>query len=317
MNEIVSALKGATTVLVAAHVSPDADAVGSSCALSRSLSSLGKRSLVYLADKVPAHLLPLIGDTTIVHVVPSEQFDLLVVVDTATKDRVGKDADALFAVSNKRLVIDHHISNTRYGEINYVEGDAPSSASIIYALAQSLGSELDQTTLNLLYAGLCDDTGSFRFSNATPRAFRDAESLVSRGAEVSRVAELLFFSVPLNRLKLRARALERLELICDNKVSFTFLDLESFQECEASPLDSEGVIDDIRAVQGVEGAVFMREVDEGFRFSLRSKSLAFDANQIASRFGGGGHRAAAGCTIKGVSASEAKERMVTAISELV
>lgn len=315
MEQIIARIRESGSLIVSAHVSPDADAVGSAAALGRILTALGKAVVIYLADDVPSHLRALLGDAPIVHTVPEVEFDTLIVVDTATRARIGKDAELLFSRCRFSIVIDHHISNSKYGDLNYIEGDAPSSASIVFDLAKRLGAPLDSDTLNLLYAGLCDDTGSFRYSNATPRAFSDAQELVELGAEVSRIAEMLFFSVPLNRVRLRARALGQLEFVSKDRVAFTMLSLADFRACGASPLDSEGVIDDIRAVQGVLGAVFMRETAEGYRFSLRSKSDAFDANAIAARFEGGGHRAAAGCTIRGVSAEEAKQRMVAVLDE--
>lgn len=311
---LLNEIKSAKSIVVAAHISPDTDAVGSSFGLVRALRSIGKDARAYLYDDISNRVRPLIGDTPWSREVPTSEIDLFISIDTATKARLGLKNEELFKCAKRSAVIDHHVSNIGYGDVNYIVGDAPSSASLVLEIANVLNATLDETSLNLLYAGLCDDTGSFRYSNSSVRAFNEAGELVKRGVNPERIAEILFFSTPLRLLKLRSKALDTLELVLDGQLGIASVSQQLLDELGCKSEDTEGLIDDIRAVEGTVGAVFLRQLADGWKASIRSKSDSFDANAVAGKFGGGGHRAAAGCTIR-EPLERVKELMVDAIKE--
>jgi len=314
LGEVVQKIRVAKSLIVAAHISPDGDAVGSSFGLTRILRSMGKSAQAYLCDGVPERMKPLISDTPWSSNPPVGSYDLLIAIDTATKMRLGPDVEELFKHAASSVVIDHHVSNAGYGDVNFIQGDAPSSASLVIELAAALGVVPDKAAVNLLFAGLCDDTGSFRFSNAGVRAFSDASELVRMGAEPEPVAQALYFSDPFRQFKLRSRALESLELVLKNRIALISLSRATLEELGCTSEDTGEVVDEARRVAGTSGAVFLREVENGWKASLRSKGDAFDANAVARTFGGGGHRAAAGCTIQ-EPLEKAKELLLAALEK--
>jgi len=314
LQDVLSEIHAANTIVVTAHISPDSDAIGSSFACARLLRSIGKDARVYLYDPVPARHQELLGDTPFSNQVPEKEFDLLLVIDTATKARVGEKVEELFALAKRTVVVDHHISNPGFGDINYVRGEAPSSSSLVLEIATALNAKLDKFSLNLLFAGLSEDTGSFRFSNSSAQAFLEGATLVSQGAEVDKVSQVLYFSTPLRRMKLRGRALETLELVADGRIALVSVSKQLLSELGCTSEDTDGLIDDVRSIEGTLAAVFLREIDSGWKASLRSKADSFDANHVASKFGGGGHRAAAGCTLR-EPLDKARELIADAIAQ--
>lgn len=303
--------------LITAHISPDADAVGSSVALARGLLTLGKSASVYLQDPVPQNLLALVEGVEITHQVPDEQFDVLIIVDTATKKRVGKAVEDLFKLAKTSINIDHHVSNDQWAEHNYVYANAAASAQIIFSLLLLLNARIDSETASLLYAGLLDDTGRFSFSNTSESALQTAAKLVASGAQVSEITSALYFSVPEKVLRLRAIALSEIRLICEGRVAFLAVSKETMELCQVLSEDCEGLIDEVRSMSGTIAAVFMRQIEDAkWKLSLRSKIDLLNVQDIAAEFGGGGHVAAAGCTISG-SEEEAEARMTAAFNRVI
>ncbi len=300
--------------VVTAHISPDPDAIGSACALALSLKQLGKDVRVYFADPVPDRMKALVPAIEISNVIPAGKFETLVVCDTASKKRVGPEMDTLFACAEHTFNIDHHVSNDGWAALNYIDAAAPATALIIFELLPHLRTELTPEIANLLLAGLLDDTGTFCFSNTTPRAFECASALVKAGAKPHVVANELYFTQPLRVLKLRAEALESLEVLLDGRLSYIVVTRAMIEAAGAKPDDTEGMIEAARMVAGVEVAVLQRELEDGWKFSLRAKNEKIDVNKIAGLFGGGGHRAAAGAKLTG-SAAEVKKVMVDAIAK--
>lgn len=318
LQEIRDAISSSHSVVVAAHISPDSDAVGSSVGLARLLSSIGKDAVTYLYDRIPERVLPLVKDSKVISQTPSMSFDLLIAVDTATKERLGKSSDELFKFAKKTIVLDHHISNPGYGDLNFIDATSASSASIVLRLGKLLNAKFDKVTLNLLFAGLMDDTGSFRFGNTDERVFLEAAELVRLGAEVEKVSEQLYFSSPLRYLKLQSKVVESIELIAGSQIAFGSISVDDLKTLNCKKEDTDGMIDLLRSVEGTKGAVFLRELTptsdspNKWKASIRNKQGSFDANKVATTFGGGGHIAAAGCTIN-LHLDEAKKLIEAAI----
>ena len=297
-EELLGALAQVRSVLICTHVFPDVDAVGSSCGLLLGLKKLGVEASVWFPKPLPEKFRRLTAAVAISYEAPLRRFDALLGVDTATRARLGAGCLEAGSRADRVFNIDHHISNEDWAELNYVDVEASASAEIVEALLGRLGVELDSRIAELLYAGILDDTGCFRYSNATPRALAAASRLVRHGVRAEQTANDLYFSVPERVFRLRARALASLCLEFDGRVAVITVTKAMLIECGAVDSDCEGLIDLAREVQGTLCAIFIRETDEGWKASLRSKDDQLDVHAVAAAFGGGGHRAAAGCTIR-------------------
>ncbi len=298
LTDIASIIKENNNFLIATHISPDSDAHGSSGGLYLILKKLAKNVSIYLPDRLGARYSSLCEDLEFIHSVPEATF-VLISVDTATKERLGDEHENLCSKSSQSINIDHHTSNPNWANINYVDANSPATACIIYKLAIELGIELDSKVSNLLYAGILDDTGSFRYSNTTEECLFIASKLVSAGAKPNIISNSLHFEVPERVMRLRARAFENLRLSQSGQVSLIYVDNKLLNELNCTAEDSEGLVDLVRSIQGVKLAFFIREYQDKWKVSCRTKDDVFDVNVLARKFGGGGHKAASGFTFKG------------------
>ena len=300
MKTIAEALKGSRRVVVATHVSPDADALGSSFGLALGLHRIGVEVRVAYENELPERFLPLLpaellrssGGT-------SEDPDVLVVLDTASVKRVAGVDEQLLKGCPLIINIDHHVSNDNWARLNYVDAKAAATAELVIELLDELGAGIDRRLADLLYAGILDDTGMFRYSNTSPRALEAAARLVGCGAKPSELSNQLYFSVPERVFRLRALAMSGMRVELGGKVSLLTVTNKMLDEAGAQAADTEGLVDEARSVSGTVAAIFIRELEEGWKASLRSKHKDLDVNKIASAYGGGGHAAAAGCKLLG------------------
>lgn len=312
-DEIVNKIRGLKSALICTHISPDADAIGSSCALQLGLAKLGINASVYLPKPVPENLSPLIGSASITHEVPQNLMSGIVTVDTAARRRIGSEVDAVLASGEISINIDHHPSNPGWADLNYIREDAASSTIIIWDLLCALEISVDEVMADLLLAGLMDDTGCFRFSNTRVSAFECAAALLNAGANPERIANKLYFSLPERVLRLQAALIAEMRVEFDGKLSLGAVSKEMLNRCGAKAEDTEGLVEILRKIDGTLCAVFFKELDSGWKLSLRSKSEDLDVNSIAQKFGGGGHRQAAGCEIEG-TLQEIEQRVLAEFS---
>lgn len=294
LAQVCEQLSAAKSALVISHYNPDADAYGSSCALALGLKALGK-SVVCLNESPLAERYHFIPSTKeVVQQVPSGEFDVLAACDCGDIKRFG---DSLRPVLEKHaciLNIDHHASNTLFGRYNYVIGTASSTSEMVFRILEQLKVKLTKEIAVALFAGIASDTGNFRYSSTTADTLRIAATLVEAGAEPSRIGQELYESNTASAIMLRAEVLSSLKLHAGGKVAEIFATAALKAKFNAGADDTEGFVEDARAIRGVIVAVFMHE-DAGFwRVSMRSKSAHADVSQVAGLFGGGGHKAAAG-----------------------
>jgi phosphoesterase RecJ-like protein len=298
LKAIADALRQHDRFLVVTHENPDGDALGSLLAATLALGQLGKDAVMYLAGEasLPAEyaFMPL---EKLVREPPSDgDGRVLLAVDCAKEDRIG-DEDAL---SRAPLVVnvDHHHDNTRFGDVNLIVADASSTGEVLRDVFAELGVELTPDLAEPLYIALVTDTGRFQYANTTPKALRLAAELVEAGADIHAVFQEVYESVEFAKLKLLARALDRAEVLEGGRIVVSHLLRSDFAEAGASEPYSEGIIDYLRAVEGAELAVLIREqlnnAAQAHKGSLRSSIDELDVSAIARRFGGGGHRQAAG-----------------------
>jgi phosphoesterase RecJ-like protein len=298
LKAIADALRQHDRFLVVTHENPDGDALGSLLAATLALRQLGKDAVMYLPGPTPLPseyaFMPL---DELVREPPADAADrVLLAVDCAKEDRIGDEA----ALSRAPLVldVDHHHDNTRFGDLNLIVADASSTGEILRDVFAELELELTPELAEPLYIALVTDTGRFQYANTTPKALRLAAELVEAGADIHAVFQQVYESVEFAKLKLLARALDRAEVLEGGRIVVSHLLRTDFAEVGASEPYSEGIIDYLRAVEGAELAVLIREqLNRGanaHKGSLRSSIDELDVSAIARRFGGGGHRQAAG-----------------------
>jgi bifunctional oligoribonuclease and PAP phosphatase NrnA len=298
LKAIADALKKHDRFLVVTHENPDGDALGSLLAATLALRQLGKDVVMYHPGNTPLPreyaFMPL---ADLVREPPADAGErVLLAVDCAKAERIGDDT----AVSRAPLVldVDHHHDNTRFGDLNLIVPDASSTSEVLRDVIEELGVELTPELAEPLYIALVTDTGRFQYSNTTPKALRLAAELVDAGADIHAIFQQVYESIEFAKLKLLARVLERAEVLEGGRIVVSRLLRSDFAEAGAAEPYSEGLIDYLRAVEGAELAVFVREqlssAAEAHKGSLRSSIDELDVSAIARRFGGGGHRQAAG-----------------------
>jgi phosphoesterase RecJ-like protein len=298
LKAIADALQRQDRFLVVTHENPDGDALGSLLAVTLALRKLGKDAVMYLPGSTPLPreyaFMPL---DDLVREAPADAADrVLLAVDCAKEDRIGDAA----ALERAPLVldIDHHHDNTRFGDLNLVVADASSTGEVLRDVFAELGIPLTPELAEPLYIAVVTDTGRFQYANTTPKSLRLAAELVEAGANVHAVFQEVYESVEFAKLKLLARALGRAEVLEGGRIVVSHLLRSDFTEVGAAEPYSEGIIDYLRAVEGAELAVLIREQPPGgaheYKGSLRSSIDELDVSVIARSFGGGGHRQAAG-----------------------
>lgn len=283
------------------HVRPDGDAIGSQIALGFSLMEMGKTVYLINEDGVPENLTFLSGTEHFTQ--PTDKpldIDVAIALDTATKQRLGDGC--LHAASHAKLWIniDHHISNPRYGDINLIDAASPATGEIIHELISSLGMPLPAASRDAIYVAISTDTGSFQYPSTTARTYRIAADLIDHGLDVGSINSKTYDELPFRRVQLMRELLHSLELSEDGRVAHWELHEKARVELGLRPEDSEGLIDIIRSIRGVQLAVFLEDLPDGkVRVSMRSKDKRIDVCKIATAFGGGGHSLAAGIRMPG------------------
>jgi bifunctional oligoribonuclease and PAP phosphatase NrnA len=313
-QQIGEALRNHQSFVLISHVRPDGDAIGSQLALGYSLMAAGKTVYLINEDGLPDNLAFMAGSEKI-ELPPAEPLDVEVAIalDTATKPRLG-DA-ALHAASKAKiwLNIDHHKSNPAYGDLNLIDSTSPATGQILYQLITALELPLPAETRDAIYVAVSTDTGSFQYPSTTAKTYELAADLINRGLDVGTINSQTYDNHPYRRVELMRALLNTLELSPDGLVASWELRDQTRLDLALLPEDSEGLIDIIRAIRGVQLAVFFEELVGGkIRVSMRSKDKQLDVCLIAQEFGGGGHALAAGIRMKG-PLEEAKQLVLDAI----
>jgi bifunctional oligoribonuclease and PAP phosphatase NrnA len=316
-EEIGAVLRSQKTFAVLSHVRPDGDALGSQLGLGLSLSKLGKTVMVRNEDGLLEKYGFLPGGEFLQTPLSGPQdFDVAIALDTATQSRLGT-ATSLVRSARTWINIDHHPSNPGYGDLVYIDSTAPATGQILFELIQSQGLPMDAAIAENLFVAISTDTGSFQYPNTTARTFEIGAELLRSGVDVGRVSQLLYESYPRRRAELLRELLGTMRFEGQGRVASFSLSLETAAKLGARPEDNEGLIDHLRAIQGVVIAVFFEELAEGkVRVSMRSKSDAADVCAICEKFGGGGHKLAAGARVRGTLA-EVEEKVLKEICNVV
>lgn len=316
-SEIHQTLRAARHILVVSHARPDGDALGSTLAAALWLQQEGHEVTAWNEDGVPQKFSYLPESTLITK--PSEEtqkFDAILVLDTATKKRLGEKI-----LANARaplwLAIDHHVSNENFADHNFIVSTSPATGQI---LAEGFLQEKIMITPAMacnLYAAISTDTGSFQYSSTTERTFDIAAALVKAGVPVGTFSQKMYGEQPRRRFELLRYALAHSKFSCSDRVASFVLTKKEAASLKILPEDTEGIIDHLRSVEGVEVAIFFEELSANqVRISVRSKSSSFDASAFCQQYGGGGHRMAAGATLEG-SVEQVEKKVLVKLCEEV
>ncbi len=299
MAAVTEALRDRQRFLVTTHENPDGDALGSLLASVLALRQLGKDAEMYLAGATPLPqeyaFMPL---DALRRSLPEDAAErVLFAVDCANESRLGPDPEILMS-SPLVINVDHHHDNTRFGDIDLVVPTASSTGEVLRDVFRELGVRLTPDIAEALYIALVTDTGRFQYTNTTPKALRLAAELVEAGANIHRVFQGVYELVQFAKLKLLARALERAQVFEGGRLVVSHLLRDDFTDVGAAEPYAEGIIDYLRAVEGADMAVLIREPPRADgptrRVSLRASVDEIDVSAIARQWGGGGHRQAAG-----------------------
>jgi len=285
--------------LLVSHVHPDGDTISSTLAMAYVLKKLGKKFVIINQDPIPDRFLFLpMADLFYSANQVNQSFSHVITLDAADRKRIG-DIEHLFAENVKILNIDHHPTNDYFGNINVVVPHAAATAEVMYDFVQEIGIEMDKDLASMIYTGLLTDTGGFRYANTSSKVLRIAAQLLEFGISPGEIAEMALEAISHTHLMILKRAFEHVELLEQGRVAWTVLRLTDLKDLSTASDDTEGVVNYMRNIEGVEVGVFFKEADtEAFKVSLRSKKLV-DVGAIAKEFGGGGHERAAGFSFQG------------------
>jgi bifunctional oligoribonuclease and PAP phosphatase NrnA len=296
---MLAELRGHDRFLLTAHEGPDGDALGSLLGMHHLLQKLGKDSVMFLAAKefplpIEYRFLPL---EEVFHEAPADMADRVIVfLDCGNIDRM--PVEFLTEGGHRKLNIDHHHDNTRFGDVNLVCPGASCTAEIVYDLAHVLGVQIDAEMAMPLYVGLITDTGKFMYENTNAHTHRVAAELIDAGVNVDDTYRRLYEHVPIEKLRLVARALNGIERHCGDRLVTSYITAEDYAATGSGEEMTEGVIDHLRSIDGIKVAAVIRDLGNRGRaarkVSLRASEGDVDVSAIARKQGGGGHKRAAG-----------------------
>lgn len=306
MESIVRHLQSSSRLLVASHIGPDGDAVGTLVAMGLALEKIGKQCVLFNESPIPAvyRFLPASG-RIVDRVENCRNFDTALILDCGDLLRLGaivKQLDCIPTVIN----IDHHATNTGFGDLQLVDATACATAELVYRLIGQLDIAIDEEIATAIYTGILTDTGSFRFSNTNSAAFEICREMAAHGVQPHLVAQHVYGTYSLGRLKLLNMALDSIEISENGKLSMMTVTQQMLRQTGTQPEDADGLIHYARRIEDVRVAALIQELRNGhehrargsrYHVSLRSDG-SIDVGAIAASFGGGGHTSAAGFGIE-------------------
>lgn len=315
-QKIIDRLAASKNPALLAHIRPDGDAFGSLLALGHALRDRGQRpSLFVEGGMIPMY--QFLPGSELVLDLPAQlppETDCLVALDTSTRDRLGQKTHSWPQPID--IVIDHHISNPAYGKLNLIVSEIPSTTGVLFELFQQASWKVSPANATCLYTGLTTDTGSFRYRGTNAHTLHAAAQLVQLGADPAEIAKQCYLSITHERFALRKMVSNTISIKDKKKSAFLTILPDFYAKTGAKSEDTEGIIEEVASIQGVEvGSLFEFMPDGGLRVSLRSKGKV-DVNSIASSFGGGGHKAAAGIRFA-KDAEKNRDLVLAAISQSV
>lgn len=306
INQIINQLLSSNHILLASHTNPDGDAVGSTIAMGLLLSATDKKITLYNESLIPAvyRFLPRV-EMIENSINTANDFDTAVILDCSDLQRIGTATSVVNDIPSV-INIDHHISNSHFGNFQLIDTSASSTAEIICRLIKKMGVAIDKPIATSIYTGILTDTGSFRFSNTNQAAFAICQEMVEKGVDPSDVAGHVYGRYSLGRIKLLNLALDSIEIFHNGKLSIMTITQKMLSKTGTRAEDIDGLINYARRIEDVKIAALIHEKQNGrhnlkgygqFHVSLRSDGTV-DVAAIAASFGGGGHTTAAGFEVQ-------------------
>lgn len=315
MKTAIEFIRAHSSFALSAHQNPEGDAIGSVLGLAAILRGLGKTAVAYTRDPVPANAAFLPGAAAMARDPAALSADAFIALDCGDLERAGAEFKAA-AAGRPLLNLDHHATNSRFGTVNWVDAEASSTGEMVVRLAAALGATVPADAALCLYTAILTDTGSFQFSNTRPATLRAAADMLVAGARPELAADRYYHAKPAAHVLLLARALGTLELAPDRQWADAALTAEMFRECGAGPDAAEGIINVLTDIETVRVAAIYRQTGPAaWKASLRSKG-SHDVAALCARYGGGGHKNAAGCWLSG-SLGEVSARIREAMNLLL
>lgn len=307
LDSIINEINNAKTLVILTHMNPDGDAIGSSLALYCSLLKLKKDVDVIVPEHSSIYnFLPRINDLK--KEPTKEQYDIAIALDCGDIKRLNGFSES-FENAKCKISIDHHEINTMFADYNFVNPASPACAQILITVIEALGVEIDNEIGICLLTGILTDTGGFKYPATSAETFEFTAELLRKGVKVSDIYKRVLQTISKKRFELRKVAINRLELLENGKIAFTYITNKDMETVEAEEGDHEGIVDIGRDIEGVEVSIFLKETEDGtYKISLRSNEYVNVAD-IALLFNGGGHIRAAGGSITG-TIEQSKERLV-------
>lgn len=312
LDEILKQIQKAEKIVILTHESPDGDAVGSSLAMKLILEKLEKTADVIIPEYSRLfNFLPSAEDIMIDSEI--KNYDLAISVDCATFKRMAKKE--YFENAKSTIVIDHHGSNTMYGDLNYVNPASPACCEVLAGMLKYYEINITKDIGTCLMTGIITDTGGFRHVGITPETFEFTADLIRLGVDVPDIYKRTLNTKTRANFELSKRIMDRMEILEDGKVTFTYMDKKDEEEVGAEPGDHEGLVEIGRDIEGVEVSIFIRqkENEDAYKISMRSGNKV-NVSDICFLFGGGGHPRAAGALIQG-NVEQVKEKLMKEVKK--
>ncbi|RJX24357.1 MAG: bifunctional oligoribonuclease/PAP phosphatase NrnA [Dethiobacter sp.] len=308
---ILALLDKYDNITILTHIRPDGDAIGSSLALGIALQQRGKKAKMLCSDKIPSKYSFLPGIEEFQDLFPEEEEgSLAFILDCSDLDRLGWMKEKVLKFE-KIINIDHHITNDKFGDVNWVDSSAASTGELVFQLLQENNLEINYEISLNLYVAISSDTGSFKYENTTPQTMRIAGALLEKGINPSIVSQKLFDEYPLSTILLLRDSLATLEFDPSGKIAWMNVQEEMLRKYDAKPAELDGFVNYLKNIEEVEvGVLFYHTDNEETKVGFRSKNI--DVASIAQTFGGGGHPRASGCTV-----SDKPQEVVKRVLEVI
>ena len=295
IKKIVDIINSSNDIYIASHINPDGDNIGSILALGLALRKINKDVHIFKTDDIPSDYL-FLPEVNTIKEYDVEDIELFLVLDCSDIDRLGK-YKCLLDKSKYVINIDHHISNTFFGDCNLVDDKSAATGELVYELIVRLGIDIDKEIADCLYTAISTDTGSFMYSSVTYKTHEIISKLIESGVEVGKININLYQSRSVERTNLFINSINTIKYYNDNKITSIKVTQDMLSKVNAKMEDTEGIISFIRDIKGVEVACLLKEYNKNeIKVSLRSKEIV-NVSEICAAFNGGGHIRAAGCTI--------------------
>ena len=315
LDEIYKEIQKAESIVIITHESPDGDAIGSSLALKLALESIDKEVDVIIPEYSETYnFLPGIQD--VISDSEIKNYDLAISLDCATFKRIA--GSEYFENAKKTIVIDHHGSNNMYGDLNFVNPVSPACCEILEGIFDYFDINITKDIGSCLLTGIITDTGGFKYSSTTAETFEFAADLLRKGVDVSDIYKRTMDTISRANFELTKRVMDRMEILEDGKITFSYINKKDEEEVGAQTGDHEGLVDVGRNLKGVEVSIFIRQKEDGtdeYKVSMRSTG-DINVSDICLMFGGGGHPRAAGASIIG-NVEEVKEKLLKQIRKVL